>query len=267
MLDMSSSMPIFTTPSETFSWASAANGDASNNAALVAITPDLFIVTSQNSALRRLYKSIVLILPFFPQYRLGHLAQAQLLHFGAVWALDNRERFYYHNPLRDLEPRQLLQATCAQARLVHLRPGRRLNESYRHRVGHPSRSRHNLYSCHARLCLNDSLDLLGADLRSHRDVWRRQSALHRRVGASQAAEITGAEDAISVGRAFGCRRIFQILDEARRRVDPKLAGRAGWQRVPGLRIAYRKPCLTAYRHAASEQAVLALRDREQRLHF
>src|SRR5262249_1811738 len=35
----------------------------------------------------------------------------------------------------------------------------------------------------------------------------------------------------------------------------------------GLRIAYRKPCLTAYGHAASEQAVLALRDREQRLHF
>src|SRR5260370_17227113 len=109
-------------------------------------------------------KSIVrLLLPLFPQYRLGHLAQAQLLHFGAVWALDNRERFYYHNPLRDLEPGQLLQATCAQARLVHLRPGRRLNESYRHRVGHPSRSRHNLYSCHARLRLNDSLDLLGAD--------------------------------------------------------------------------------------------------------
>src|SRR6516225_9859660 len=267
MLDMSSSMPIFTTPSETFSWASAANGDASNNAALVAITPDLFIVTSQNSALRRLYKSIVLILPFFPQYRLGHLAQAQLLHFGAVWALDNRERFYYHDPLRDLEPRQLLQATRAQACLVHLRPGRRLNESYRHRVGHPSRSRHNLYSCHARLHLNDSLDLLGADQEATETYGVANPCFIDEVGGSQACEIARAEHAVSVDRAFGCRRIVQILGEARRCVDPQLAGRAGWQRVPGLRIAYRKPRLTAHGHAASEQAVLALRDREQRLHF
>ena len=171
------------------------------------------------------------------------------------------------NPLRDLEPRQLLQATRAQARLVHLRPGRRLNESYRHRVGHPSRSRHNLYSCHARLRLNDSLDLLGADQEATETYGVANPRFIDEVGTSQAGEITCAEHAISVDRAFGCRRIFQILDEARRRVDPQLAGRAGWQRVPGLRIAYRKPCLTAYRHAASEQAVLALRDREQRLHF
>src|SRR4029453_8219441 len=109
MLDMSSSMPIFTTPSETFSWASAANGDASNSAAVVAITPDLFIVTSQISALRQLHKSIVrLILPFFP-----------------------------------------------------------------HGVANPR-----------------FID---------------------EVGASQAGEITRAEHAISVDRAFGCRRIFQIL--------------------------------------------------------
>src|SRR5262249_1358270 len=102
-------------------------------------------------------------MPFFPQYRLSHLTQAYLLHFGAVWALDSRERFYHYNPLRDLEPRQLFRPPRRQARLLPLRPGRRLNESYRPRVGHPSRSRHNLYSCHARLRLNDSLDLLGAD--------------------------------------------------------------------------------------------------------
>src|SRR6516164_5266122 len=57
MLDMSSSMPIFTTPSETPSWDSAANGDASNSAAVVAITLDLFIVASQISALRQFYKA------------------------------------------------------------------------------------------------------------------------------------------------------------------------------------------------------------------
>src|SRR5215475_14005214 len=102
-------------------------------------------------------------MPFFPQYRLSHLTQAYLLHFGAVWALDSRERPYHHNPLRDLEPRQLFQATRPQARLIHLRPGRRLNESYRHGVGHPSRIRHNLYSCHARLRLNDSLDFFWTD--------------------------------------------------------------------------------------------------------
>src|SRR5215475_2047540 len=206
-------------------------------------------------------------MPFFPQYRLSHLTQAYLLHFGAVWALDSRERFYHHNPLRDLEPRQLFQATRSQARLIHLCPGRRLNESYRHRVRHPSRSRHNLYSCHARLRLNDSLDLLRADQEATKTYGIANSRFVDEVGGSQACEIARAEHAVSVDRAFGCRRIFQILGEARRCVDPQLAGRAGWQRVPGLRIAYRKPGLTAYGHTASEQAVLTLRDREQRLHF
>src|SRR5262249_6997057 len=43
---MSSSMPIFTTPSETFSWACATNAHTSVSAAPVAITADFFIVTS-----------------------------------------------------------------------------------------------------------------------------------------------------------------------------------------------------------------------------
>src|SRR6516165_8604269 len=179
-------------------------------------------------------------MPFFPQYRLSHLTQAYLLHFGAVWALDSRERFYHHNPLRDLEPRQLFQATRSQARLIHLRPGRRLNES---------------------------LNLLRAYQEATETYGVADPRFVDEVGGSQACEIARAEHAVSVDRAFGCRRIFQILGEARRCVDPQLAGRAGWQRVPGLRIAYRKPCLTAHGHAASEQAVLALRDREQRLHF
>src|SRR5262249_28869380 len=206
-------------------------------------------------------------MPFFPQYRLSHLTQAYLLHFGAVWALDSRERPYHHNSLRDLEPRQLFQATRPQARLIHLRPGRRLNESYRHRVGHPSRSRHNLYSCHASLRLNDSLDLLRADQEATKTYGVANSRFVDEVGASQGCDIARAEHAVSIDRAFGCRRIFQILGEARRCVDPQLAGRAERQRVPGLRIAYRKPGLTAYGHTASEQAVLTLPDREQRLHF
>src|SRR5262249_47135584 len=138
-----------------------------------------------------------------PQYRLGHLAQAQLLHFGAVWALDNRERFYYHNPLRDLEPRQLFQATCAQAPLVHLRPapprpGPSLNETYRYRVGQPSGSRHNLYSSHARLRLNDSLDLLGADQEATETYGVANPRFIDEVAASQAGKITRSEHAISV---------------------------------------------------------------------
>src|SRR5215471_18625855 len=186
-------------------------------------------------------------MPFFPQYRPSHLTQAYLLHFGAVWAVDSRERFYHHDPLRDLEPRQLFQATRPQARLIHFRP--------------------NLYSCHARLRLNDSLDLLGADQEATETYGVANPRFVDEVGGSQACDIARAEHALSVDRAFGCRRIFQILGEARRCVDPQLAGRAGWQRVPGLRIAYRKPGLTAYGHTASEQAVLTLRDREQRLHF
>src|SRR5271163_3769745 len=54
MLDMSSIMPIFTTPSEIFScilswlfsWDCAAKAHASRNAAPIAIAADLFIVTS-----------------------------------------------------------------------------------------------------------------------------------------------------------------------------------------------------------------------------
>src|SRR5262249_56636431 len=123
MLDMSSSRPIFTTPSETFSWDSAANGDASNSAAVVAITPDLFIVASQISALRQFYKaSCGWSCRSSQQYRLSHLTQAHLLYFGAVWALDSRERPYHHNPLRALDPRQLFHATRPQGRLVQLRP-------------------------------------------------------------------------------------------------------------------------------------------------
>src|SRR5262249_8194463 len=102
-------------------------------------------------------------MPFFPQYRLSHLTQAYLLHFWAVWAFNSRKRFYHHNPLRHLERGHLLKAPRTQPPLIPLRAGRRLKESYRPRVAHPSRSRHNLYSCHARLRLNDSLDLLGAD--------------------------------------------------------------------------------------------------------
>src|SRR5215472_18243067 len=165
-------------------------------------------------------------MPFLPQYRLSHLTQAYLLHFGAVWALDSRERFYHHNPLRDLEPRQLFQATRPQVRLIHLRPSRRLNESYRHRVRHSSRSRHNLYSCHARLRLNDSLDLLGADQEATETHGVANPRFIDEAGDSQAGEITRAEQVISVDRAFGCRRIIQILDEARRCMDPQLAGRA-----------------------------------------
>src|SRR5262249_35873297 len=206
-------------------------------------------------------------MPFLPQYRLSHLTQAYLLHFRAVWALGSRERFYHHNPLRDLEPRQLFQATRPQARLIHLRPGRRLNESYRYRVGHPSRSRYNLYSCHARSRLNDTLDLFRADPEATKAYGVANPRFVDEVGDGQTCEIARAEHALSVDRAFGCRWIFQILGEARRCMDPQLAGRAGWQRVPGLRIAYRKPCLTAHGHAASEQAVLARPDPEKPLHI
>src|SRR5271169_4506480 len=47
MLDMSSIRPIFTTPSETFSWARAANTQASSSAVLVAMAVILFIITSR----------------------------------------------------------------------------------------------------------------------------------------------------------------------------------------------------------------------------
>jgi hypothetical protein len=49
MLDMSSIMPIFTTPSEivVFSSARTANAAASNNPALDAITSNFVIVTSR----------------------------------------------------------------------------------------------------------------------------------------------------------------------------------------------------------------------------
>src|SRR5262249_56863017 len=110
---------------------------------------------------------------------------------------------YYQTRVRALEPRKRLQATRAQARLVHLRPGRRLNESYRHQVGHPSRSRHNLYSCHARLRLNDSLDLLGADQEATETYGVANPRFIDEVGASQAGEITCEEHAISIDRAFG----------------------------------------------------------------
>src|SRR5215831_12341396 len=128
-------------------------------------------------------------MPFFPQYRPSHLTQAYLLHFAAVWAVDSQERFYHHDPLRDLEPRQLFQATRPQARLIHFRPNRRLNEGYRHRVGHPFRSRHNLYSCHARLRLNDSLDLLGADQEATETYSVANPRFVDEVGGSQACDI------------------------------------------------------------------------------
>src|SRR5271168_2901783 len=47
MLDMSSIRPIFTTPSETFSWARAANTQASSSAVLLAMAVILFIITSR----------------------------------------------------------------------------------------------------------------------------------------------------------------------------------------------------------------------------
>src|SRR5262245_39906932 len=168
MLDMSSSMPIFTTPLEifsfsfSFSWAGTANGHPSSSTAPVAIAADLFMVTSRLSASRQserddfssnrhlaLFSDHALIVPLFPQQRLGHFAQAHLLHFWAIRAVDGRERVYHHNPLRDLESRQLFQAARPQACLVHLSPGSWLNKSHRHRISRPSRSRHDLHGRHA----------------------------------------------------------------------------------------------------------------------
>src|SRR5262249_58409884 len=118
--------------------------------------------------------------------RLSILRQDYLLQLGSVWALDSRDGPRHHNPLRALDPRQLFQATRPQARLIPLRPGRRLNESYRHRVSHPARSRHNLYSCHARLRLNDSLDLLRADQEATKTYGVANSRFVDEVGGSQA---------------------------------------------------------------------------------
>src|SRR5262249_16433568 len=142
-------------------------------------------------------------MPFFPQYRLSHLTQAYLLHFGAVWALDSRERPYHHNPLRDLEPRQLFQPTRPQPPPTPL--ARRPHESYGPRPPPPPRSRHNLYSCHARLRLNDSLDLLRAYQEATKTHGVANSRFVDEVGDSQACEIARAEHAVSVDRAFGCR--------------------------------------------------------------
>src|SRR5262245_46453454 len=208
MLDMSSSMPIFTTPSEILSWASATNGHATNSAALVVIIADLFIVSSQISALQQFTTDIArLVVPLFPQQRLGHLAQPHLLYFRTVRAIDDRERFHHHNPLRDLEPRQLFQASRPQTGLIHLHPGRRLNKSHRHRIAYLPRRRNNLYGRHARVRLNDSLDFLGADQKATETHGVANSRFIHEVPAGQAGEITGAEHAVRVERPFGCRWI------------------------------------------------------------
>src|SRR5262245_26032856 len=95
-----------------------------------------------NISLAGILSSVVrLVMPFFPQYRRSQIMEPYLLHFGAVWAPNSRERFYHHKPPRDLQPRQPFQATRPQARVTHLRPRRRLTESYGPRVGHPSRRR------------------------------------------------------------------------------------------------------------------------------
>ena len=68
-------------------------------------------------------------------------------------------------------------------------------------------------------------------------------------------------------RPFGCAGIFQIFDEAGRRVDPQLAGCARRQRIASLRVAHHKSRVTIDRDTAAQQAVFAVRDRKQRLHF
>src|SRR5262249_14997018 len=137
MLDMSSSMPIFTTPSEILSCARAANAQASMRTAPIPTVDNLLIVPSRKPTLRKVSRTfsqsnprlwlalrqthggIARPLPrLLPQQCLGHLAQACALHLEAVRALHDRERLHHHDPLRDLEPRQQLRAPRAQLRLV-----------------------------------------------------------------------------------------------------------------------------------------------------
>jgi hypothetical protein len=70
------------------------------------------------------------------------------------------------------------------------------------------------------LRLDDSLDLLRADKEPTEAHGIADPRLIDEARVRQPGEITGAEHAIGVDRPFGCRRIFQILDEARRCVDP-----------------------------------------------
>ena len=49
--------------------------------------------------------TVFLVGKLLPQQRLGHFAQAYLLHFGAVRAVDDRERLDDDDTLRHLEPR------------------------------------------------------------------------------------------------------------------------------------------------------------------
>jgi hypothetical protein len=46
------------------------------------------------------------------------------MHFGAVRTVDDRERFYHDDPLRDLEPGQSLEATRPRALALTNHPGR-----------------------------------------------------------------------------------------------------------------------------------------------
>jgi hypothetical protein len=171
MLDMSSSMPIFTTPSEIFSWACAANAHASSSAAPDAMAADLFILTSRGLAFLGCQPR-----HFATEYHISRPADfdgqrcdnpigtshgwlcgcsrnsasaiSRRRIFGAVRTVDDRERFYHDDPLRALEPGQPLEATRPQGHLVQFHPVGRPNEDHRHGIGPSPRGRHHLDTRH-----------------------------------------------------------------------------------------------------------------------
>ena len=199
--------------------------------------------------------------------RLCHFAQPHPLHFGAIRAVNDGKLLDHDNPLRDLEPRQLLETPRPQSGLAQYGSRQRLDECDGHRIALPARGRHHLDACDAGLSLNNRLDLLWTDQEPAKPHGIAKPRLIHKSRIVQPCEITGPEHAVGVDRALGCRRIFQVLHKARRRIDPQFTRGAGRQRAAGFGIAHLKARLFAHRHAAAEQTVLAFGDRERGLHL